>query len=84
MALASEPNHLYRADELRRLKRYDLALEEVQRALAINPQAAAPHVAAAWIYYEQKCGAACEQAARAAVSADPNDPEAQHTLAVAL
>lgn len=84
MALASEPDHLYRADEFRRLKRYDLALQEVQRALALDPQAAAPHIAAAWIYYDQKQGVACERAARAAVAADPNDSEAQHILAVAL
>ena len=76
--------HLARADELRQLQRYDLALHEVARALALEPHASAPHVCAAWILRDQKRLAEAEQAARAALSAEPNDPDAQHILAVTL
>ena len=80
----SSISHLTRADELRRLQRYDLALQEVQRALALDPHASAPHVCAGWILRDQKRLPEAEQAARAALAAEPNDPDAQHILAVTL
>jgi tetratricopeptide (TPR) repeat protein len=76
--------HLARAEELRRLQRYDLALQEVQRALAQDPHASAPHVCAAWILRDQKRLPEAEQAARSALAAEPNDADAQHILAVTL
>lgn len=82
--LPSSANHLARADELRKLQRYDLALQEVQRALALDPHASAPHVCAAWILRDQKRLPEAEQAARAALAAEPNDADAQHILAVTL
>src|SRR5262245_45789 len=66
----SSTNHLARAEELRRLQRYDLALQEVQRALALDPHASAPHVCAAWILRDQKRLPEAEQAARAALAAE--------------
>jgi tetratricopeptide (TPR) repeat protein len=77
-------NHLARAEELRQLQRYDLALQEVQRALAQDPHASAPHVCAAWIMRDQKRLPEAEQAARAALAAEPTDADAQHILAVTL
>jgi tetratricopeptide (TPR) repeat protein len=77
-------HHLARADELRRLQRYDLAFEEVQRALAEDPRASAPHVCAAWILRDQKRVPEAEQAAHAALAADPNDADAHHILAICL
>lgn len=82
--MRTSSNHLARADELRRLGRYDLALQEIQRALALDPQASEPHIAAAWTLREQKRHADAEQAARAAIAADPTNPDAHHVLAVAL
>jgi tetratricopeptide (TPR) repeat protein len=84
MAMIDSHNHLDRADELRRLQRYDLALQEVQRALAQDPHTSAPHVCAAWILRDQKRLPEAEQAARAALAAEPNNPDAQHILAVSL
>jgi Tfp pilus assembly protein PilF len=77
-------NHLERADELRQLRRYDLALQEIQRALALDPHASAPHVSAAWILRDQKRLRDAEQAARTALAAAPDDADAQHILAVTL
>jgi tetratricopeptide (TPR) repeat protein len=77
-------DHLARADELRRLGRYDLALQEIQRALALDPHASEPHIVAAWTLRDQKRHADAEQAARAAIAADPTNPDAHHVLAVAL
>jgi tetratricopeptide (TPR) repeat protein len=84
MSTPSPQLHLARADELRQLRRYDLALQEVQRALALDPHSSAPHVSAAWILRDQKRLPEAEQAARAALAAEPNDANAQHILAVVL
>ncbi len=80
----SSSSHLARADELRQLQRYDLALQEVQRALALDPHASAPHVCAAWILRDQQRLPEAEQAARSALAAEPSDADGQHILAVSL
>lgn len=84
MTVASVSQHLARANELRQLERYDLALQEVQSALALDPQSSAPHVCAAWILRDQKRFSDAEQAARTALAADPNDADAHHILAIVL
>lgn len=84
MTAASISQHLARADELRHLERYDLALQEVQRALALEPESSAPHICAAWIMRAQKRLPDAEQAARSALTANPNDDKAHHILAIVL
>jgi len=59
-------------------------LQQVQLALALDPQGSAPHVCAAWILRDQRRLPEAEQAARTAHAAEPNDPDAHHVLAVVL
>ncbi|MDQ2805629.1 MAG: tetratricopeptide repeat protein [Chloroflexota bacterium] len=77
-------DHVARANDLRDLKRYDLALVEVQQALAFDPDNAEAHVAGTWILKGQERYGAAEAAARAALAADPHLPAAHHALACVL
>ncbi len=77
-------DHVARADDLLALERYDLALAEVQAALALDPHHAEAHVSGAWILRAQKQYPAAEAAARAALAADPHLPAAHNALACVL
>ncbi|HEU4322816.1 MAG TPA: tetratricopeptide repeat protein [Roseiflexaceae bacterium] len=77
-------DYLSRAYELARLKRFDLALQEVQRALERDPQSADAHVCGAWIWRDQVRLSEAEQSARAALRLDPDSAPAHHILAVVL
>ncbi len=77
-------DHVARADDLLRLERYDLALAEVQQALALDPDNAEAHVSGAWILRAQKRYPAAEAAARAALAADPHLAAAHNALACVL
>jgi Flp pilus assembly protein TadD len=77
-------DYLSRAYELSRLGHYDLALQEVQRALEQDPQSAEAHVCGAWIWRDQGRLPEAEQAARAALGLQPNSAPAHHILAVVL
>ncbi len=77
-------DHLSRAYELARLKRFDLALQMVQRALEQNPLSADVHVCGAWIWRDQVRLPEAEQSARAALRLDPDSAPAHHILAVVL
>jgi tetratricopeptide (TPR) repeat protein len=76
--------HINRAYELSRLERHELALQEVQRALEVDPQSAEAHACGAWVLREQGKLADAEQAARAALAADPQLVQAHNALACTL
>lgn len=77
-------DHISRAYELSRLERYELALQEVQRALEADPNSAEAHACGAWVLREQGKLAEAEQAARAALAADPQLAQAHNALACTL
>lgn len=77
-------DYLSRAYELARLKRFDLALKEVQRALEHDPRSTDAHVCGAWIWRDQGRLSEAEQSARAALRLDPESAPAHHILAVVL
>ena len=82
--LLTPADHVARADDLLHLERYDLALVEVQAALALDPNNAEAHVSGAWILRAQKKYSAAEAAARAALAADPHLAGAHNILACVL
>ncbi|GAB4211043.1 MAG: hypothetical protein OHK0022_45130 [Roseiflexaceae bacterium] len=84
--MIQQQNHddLSRAYELARLKRFDLALQEVQRALERDPRSADAHVCGAWIWRDQGHLSQAEQSARSALRLDPGSAPAHHVLAVVL
>ena len=77
-------DHLSRAYELSRLEHFDLALQEVQRALEHDPQSAEAHVCGAWIWRDRNRLPEAEQSAHAALGLQPNSAPAHHILAVVL
>ena len=81
-ALSGE--HIARAYELERLQRYDLALQEVQRALDLNPHSAEAHSCGAWVLRQSGRLDDAEQAARSALSFDPMLATAHNALACIL
>ncbi|MDQ2805628.1 MAG: tetratricopeptide repeat protein [Chloroflexota bacterium] len=84
MKQPTSADHVARADDLLALERYDLALAEVQAALALDPNNAEAHVSGAWILRAQKRYADAEVAARAALAADPHLAGAHNILACVL
>jgi Tfp pilus assembly protein PilF len=76
--------HINRAYELSNLERYELALQEVQRALEADPHSAEAHACGAWVLREQGRLEEAERAARAALAADPQLVQAHNALACTL
>jgi tetratricopeptide (TPR) repeat protein len=60
--------HIAQAYDLERLQRYDLALQEVQRALDLDPRSAEAHACGAWILRQQGRLDAAEEAVQSALS----------------
>jgi len=76
--------HIARAYELERLQRYDLALQEVQRALDLDPRSAEAHACGAWILRQQRRLDDAEVAVRASLSINPTLATAHNVRALIL
>src|SRR5579859_8166101 len=82
--MLSVADYVARPDQLLRLGRYDLALQEVQRALEQDPNSADAHVSGAWILRGQGKFAEAETAARAALALNPHLADGHDALACVL
>jgi Flp pilus assembly protein TadD len=76
--------HIAHAYELARLQRYDLALQEVQRALDLDPHSAEAHSCGAWVLRQSGRLDDAEEAARRALSFGPRLAAAYNVLACTL
>jgi Flp pilus assembly protein TadD len=81
---ALQLKYIAHAYELERLQRYDLALQEVQRALDLDPHSAEAHSCGAWVLRQSGRLDDAEEAARSALSFDPRLAAAYNVLACTL
>src|SRR4051812_17885512 len=76
--------HVSRAYELERLQRYELALQEVERALELDPRSAEAHTCGAWILRQSGRLDNAEEAVGMALGFDPMLPAAHNVQACIL